>query len=179
MRVVTCLVLPLLFLSAHVSGAQSLELYGAAGPTIHDAGNSFAAGAGFSPHPRLTLVFSFDRTHLSTQTSTDRRGVISSFRGGTLFLGTAELRVVPFGRDRFGPYGVAGLAAGVSRPNVNHLFPQRVTNQVRALMVGGGAQVPLAERVRVFGDVRIMFGAEGVEGIVAVVPARVGVAWVF
>jgi hypothetical protein len=178
MRVVTCVFLSLLIAPA-VPAAQSLELYGSAGPTIIDTGNSATVGAGFSPHPRLALVFSFERTHLSTRTTTDEYGSRTSFRGGSLFLGTAELRVMPFGRQRFGPYGVAGFAAGASHPNVNALFPQRVTNQVRAMFAGGGVQVPLGRHLRVFGDVRIMLGAEGVEGIVAVMPARAGVAWTF
>jgi hypothetical protein len=177
-RVITSL-LSLVLASPAVSDAQSVDLYGAAGPTIRDTGTSAAVGIGFSPLPRLAVVFGFERTHLSTRTSTDEHGVITSFRGGTLFLGTAELRVALFRRDRFGPYAVAGLAAGISRPNVNDRFPGRVTNHARTIFFGGGARVPLNERVRVFGDVRLMVGVEGVEGIVAVVPARAGIVWAF
>ena len=157
---------------------QSLELFGSAGPTIIDEGNSFAVGAGFSPHSRLTLVFSFDRTHIESWTSFDD-GVFSSFRGGTLFLGTAELRVVPFGRGRFGPYGLAGLATGVSRPNVNDMFPTPVTNYVAAVFLGGGIHIPVGEQFTVFGDVRMLGGGEGREGMVAVAPVRAGVSWRF
>jgi hypothetical protein len=167
-----------MLVSPAFANAQSFELHGSAGPTITDAGNSFAAGVGLSPTSRLTLSFDFERTHLASRTSRDGN-TLSTFRGGTLLLGTAELRYALFGRDRFGPYGLAGLAAGVSHPNVNEMFPTRVSNQVRAMFVGGGVQVPLRERLAVFVDARMMFGAEGIEGIVAVAPVRAGVAWRF
>ncbi len=157
---------------------QSLELYGAAGPTLVDPGNSFAAGAGFSPTSHITLVFNFERTRISTQTSFED-GVFSAFRGGTLFLGTGEIRYAPFGVGRVGPYGLAGVAAGFSRPNVNDIFPDRVTNYVHAIILGGGVHVPLSERLTLFADVRMMVGAEGREGMVGVAPLRAGLGWRF
>jgi hypothetical protein len=69
--------------------AQSLELFGSAGPTITDSGNSLTLGAGFSPAPRIILVFNFERTHLTGQTSFED-GVFSAFRGGTLLVATGE-----------------------------------------------------------------------------------------
>ena len=157
---------------------QSLELFGSAGPTITDEGNSFAVGAGFSPHSRLTLVFTFDRTHLESRTTQYPDG-FSSFRGGTLYLGAAELRVVPFGRSRLGPYGLAGLATGVSYPNVNDRFPNPVTNYVAAMFFGGGIHVPLGAQFTVFADARMTLGAEGREGMIGVAPLRAGVSWRF
>lgn len=158
-----------------VANGQSFELHVSAGPTITDTGSSLAAGAGFSPASRLTIVFDVERTHLSSRTSRDG-GVVSSFRGGTLLLGTIGLRVEPFGRNRFGPFGVAGVAAGVSRPNVNAMFPDRVTNRVGAVFVGGGVHVPFSTGMALFLEARMMVGAEGNEGIVAVAPARAGIA---
>lgn len=157
---------------------QSVEVSGSAGPTILDAGHSVAAGIRVSPSSRLTLVFGGERTHLSSRT-TQEGGVVSSFRGGTLLLGTAELQFVPLGRERTGPYVLAGMAAGQSRPNVTATFPNRVTNDARAAFFGGGVHVPVGDRVSIFGDLRMMVGAEGVEGIVAVAPLRAGVAWRF
>ena len=58
-------------------------------------------------------------------------------------LATGGLRVAFFGRDRVGPYVLGGFAAGVSHPNVNELFPDRVTNGVRAAFFGGGIHAPL------------------------------------
>ena len=54
-----------------------------------------------------------------------------------------------------------------------------MTNQVRVLFVGSGIHLPLRERISVFGDVRMVFGAEGHEGIVAYGTVRAGVAWRF
>jgi hypothetical protein len=104
---------------------------------------------------------------------------VSYFRGGTFLLGSAELRFAPRGRGRVGPFAVAGFAAGVSRPNVNEVFPTPVTNGARAVFGGGGLLVPLAQRLNAFADVRMLIGAEGSEGIVAVAPVRAGVAWRF
>ena len=67
----------------------------------------------------------------------------------------------------------------MSRPNVNEVFPTPVTNGARAVFGGGGLVVPLGARVTAFADARMMIGAEGSEGIVAVAPVRAGVAWHF
>jgi hypothetical protein len=153
---------------------QSFELYGSAGPTITDAGLSLAAGVGVSPTSRLTLSGNIERIHLSSRIRRET-GSTSYFRGGTYLLGSAELRFAPRGRDRIGPFAVAGFAAGVSRPNVNEAFPTPVTNTARAVFGGGGLLVPLGERLAAFADVRMFIGAEGNEGIVAVAPVRAGV----
>lgn len=167
-----------LMLAPGIATAQSLELFASGGPTVSDAGHSVAIGAGFSPHRVLTLVFAFERTHLESRTKSYPDG-FSSFRGGTLYLGSAELRVVPFGRARVGPYGLAGLFTGVSRPNVNVIFPNRVTNFSAGMFLGGGIHMPLNERFTVFADGRMMVGGEGREGMVAVLPIRAGASWRF
>ncbi len=157
---------------------QSLELYGSAGPTLTDAGHSLAAGIGVSPASKLTIVVGVERTHLSGQVRREA-GSASFFRGGTYLLGTAELRFAPLGRRRLGPFAVAGVAAGVSRPNVNDAFPTPVTNGARAVFGGGGLLVPLGPRLTAFADARMLVGPEGSEGMVAVAPLRAGVAWRF
>jgi Outer membrane protein beta-barrel domain len=168
----------LTLLMSRAAQAQSFELYGSGGPTVTDAGNSFAVGAGFSPTSHFTFAFSFDRTHTSSRT-TENFGRVSNYRGTTFYLGTAELRVAPFGRTRVRPFGLVGFAAGVSRPNVNEIFQDRVTNPVRAMFIGGGIEVPLDERFAIFADGRLMYGAEGTEGLLAIAPIRAGVAWRF
>jgi hypothetical protein len=175
---VICSLVCLMLTAPAVAAGQSFELFGSAGPTISDAGHSVAVGAGLSPHPRLTLVFTFDRTHLESRTTRYPDG-FSTFRGGTLYLGAAELRVLPFGRHRVGPYGLAGLATGFSRPNVTDRFTDRVTNRVGAMFLGGGIHIPVNERITLFADGRLMVGGEGVEGIVAVLPIRAGASWRF
>jgi hypothetical protein len=157
---------------------QSFEVYGSAGPTITDVGHSLAAGVGVSPTSRLTLFANVERTQLLSQIHQDA-GSVSHFRGGTYLLGGVELRFAPLGRGRVGPYAVAGFAAGVSRPNVNDVFPTPVTNRARAVFGGGGLLVPLGARLTAFVDARMLIGAEGSEGIVAVAPVRAGVTWRF
>lgn len=178
MRVIKGLGLLIMLVLPAAANGQSFALYGSAGPTITDKGNSFAVGAGVSATSRFDFVFSFDRTHLSSRTS--REGdVVSHFRGGTLQLGTAEVRFMPFGHARVGPFALAGAAAGVSRPNVNEVFPNRITNGVRAVFFGGGINVPFGERFALVADVRMMAGSEGLEGVVAVAPVRGGIVWRF
>ena len=46
MRVITNLLFLVVLASPGVAKGQSVELFGSAGPTITDTGNSFAAGAG-------------------------------------------------------------------------------------------------------------------------------------
>ena len=89
------------------------------------------------------------------------------------------MRFAPFGRGRVGPFALAGIAAGVSRPNVNDVFPDPVTNDVRAFFFGGGIDVPFGDRLSLFADARMTVGTEGYDGIVAVAPLRAGVAWRF
>jgi len=157
---------------------QSFELYGSAGPTITDPGLSLAGGVGVSLTSRLSLLANIERTHLWSQIRRESDST-SYFRGGTILLGSAELRFAPRGRGRVGPFAVAGFAAGASRPNVNEVFPTPVTNGARAVFGGGGLLVPFGQRLTAFADVRMLIGAEGSEGIVAVAPARAGVAWRF
>ena len=170
----------LLLMVSSTASAQSLVFHGSGGPIITDSGYSFATGLGIAPTPRLTVLFAVDRTHLSTSITRDALGRVSSaFRGGTVTLATAEIRATLFRRERVSPYVLGGLGGGVSQPNVNEVFPSRVTNQARVLFVGGGIHLPLRDRLSVFGDVRMVFGTEGVEGIIAFAPVRAGVAWRF
>jgi hypothetical protein len=177
-RVISGLLFAILLTLPRAAASQSIEVYGSAGPTLQDAGESIAAGVGFQLHPRLTILATVERTHLRFRTTNDH-GVISSFRGGTLLLGTAELRVLPFGRGHAGPYGLAGLGAGVSHPTVSDVFPNRVTNQVRTFFFGGGFTAPFGDRLSAFADARLMIGAEGADGFVAAIPVRAGLSWRF
>jgi hypothetical protein len=170
----------LLLLAAASASGQSVTVQASGGPTIVDSGHSVAAGIGVSPNSRFTMLFSVEQTHLSSRVTTDGLGRVSSaFRGGTFTLAAAEFRATILGRDRVSPYAFGGIAGGVSRPNVTELFPSRVTNYAQVLFVGGGLQVPLRERLTVFADYRLAFGAEGREGVAVFSPIRAGVAWRF
>jgi hypothetical protein len=177
-RTIPFLLYALCLLYPGTASGQSFLLEASAGPTVVDAGYGVSAGVGFMPASRVALSFELERTHLSSRLRTDGRGSISGFRGGTLTLASGELRVGLFGRDRIGPYGLAGFAAGVSRPNVNEMFPDSVTNDVRAVFFGGGIHVPVKERFSLFADARMMLGAEAGD-LLAVAPIRAGVAWHF
>jgi hypothetical protein len=127
----------------------------------------------------VTILGSFDQTHLPTTTSPLPRGVAYT-RGGTLTLGAAEAQFSLFDRLRVSPYGILGFGAGISKPNVNDIFPSRVTNTVVAPFVGGGVRIPLRENVTLFGDIRWMLAA-GTESdeLTGVVPLRAGLAFTF
>jgi hypothetical protein len=177
-RVIRVLLGMLFAVSPGVACGQSFLLDGAVGPTINDAGYSVAGGIGFTPASRVAISVDLERTHLSSELQTDRRGGVHGFRGGTLTLASAQLRISLLRRDRIGPYGVVGYAAGVSRPTVNEMFPDAVTNHVHAMFFGGGIHIPLRERIGLFGDARMTIGSEAGE-LLAVIPIRAGIAWYF
>ena len=168
----------LMLLLAPSAAAQTLGVQGSAGATLVDAGYNFSAAVVFAPSDRVSIALGYDHTHIESRTRTT--GIeTSSFRGGTLYLGSAEVKVTLFRRNRAGPYGLAGLAAGWARPNVNAVFPDRITNDARAILVGGGVHVPVGERASVFADARMIFGSEGRNGTLAVAPVRIGMSWTF
>lgn len=175
---VTSGVLFSLLLFASTARGQSLGVQGSAGPTIADRGYSLSAAVTFSPAARVTLLFGVDRSHLLSRVRSDGRGGGSWFRGGTFTFASVEARGYLLGRDRVTPYLLAGIGAGVSRPTVNARFPDRVSNDVRAVFLGGGIHVPLSDRLSVFGDARLVTGAEAGE-LLALVPVRAGLAWRF
>jgi hypothetical protein len=164
---------------ASAASAQSIQLQASAGPTIIDPGYSLAAGGGLTIGSRVAMLLNVERTHIRSRVRRDGLGrVTSAFRGGTLTLAAPEIQVSLLPRHRVGPYGLAGFAAGESRPNVNDNFPNPVTNNVQAIFFGGGIQVPLAN-ASIFADARLLIGAEGDDGIVGALPIRAGVAWRF
>ena len=85
----------------------------------------------------------------------------------------------PLGCDRVGPIVSAGVAAGVSRPHVNEIVPTPARNNARTVFGGGGLLAPVTARVSVFAEARMLFGVEGSEGIVAMVPVHGGLIWRF
>ena len=179
MRLIPAVVTALL-ISPAVARGQTFMLHGAAGPTVTDAGYSLAAGVGFSPTSRLTFVFGGERTHLPSELRTYPEGVTAAFRGGTLTLATGEMRFAILDRHRVGPYVLAGLAAGVSRPNVTPIFPTPVTHDVVASSFGGGMLFPFGDNLAVFADARMMLvvGTDSDE-MIAILPIRGGIAWHF
>ena len=180
MRIILAVITVLLLVAPPGASGQTFSVQGSGGPTMTDPGHSLAAGVAFSPTSRLTFMVDVERTHLSTRIHTDARGITSAFRGGTVTVVAPALRVSLLGGDRVGPYGLIGLAAGVSRPNVTDLFPNRVTNEVRGPFAGGGIQVPLRNRVTLFAEARMMLViGKDVDELFAATPFRAGIAWRF
>ena len=187
MKVMAGLLCVLILVPMAASG-QTFVLQGAGGfsvlDTAHnlsygfDPGPHLGLGVGVSPWRRVSLVVEVERTHRASQLQTDARGNMFGFRGATATLAVPQVRVSLFDPDRVAPYGLVGFAAGVSRLNVTAEFPNRVTHDVRALVLGGGLQVPVRERISIFADGRLFIGSEANE-IFALMPIRAGVAWRF
>ena len=148
-----------------------------AGSALADGGSVLAASFGYSPAPWLTLLVSGERTDVPTRVSTSGRDT-SATRGGTMHFGSIEARFLALSNRRVSPFAVAGAGRGVSRPNVNDIFPNRVTNDVQMIIFGGGVQIALRPRLALLADARIVAGAEAGE-LSVVLPIRAAVAWRF
>ena len=176
-----CVVLVSVLVPAIASGqssSRSVSIQAAAGPTIVDPGYSVSAAGGFSPNSRVTIFVDVQRTQLFSRTTHYEDG-FGVFRGGTLTAVSGEVRVGFWPAHRVTPYALAGIGGGVSRPTVNADFPDPVTNRAGFIFFGGGVHVPLRERLSFFADARLLAGAEGTEGIIAIIPVRAGMAWRF
>ena len=154
-------------------------LQAAAGPTVIGGGNVLSAAFGYSPASRLDLLLNVERIHLPFELTRFPEGGFSVTRGGTMTFVSGELRAALRPADRVSPYAIAGVGGGVSRPNVNDQFPDRVSNDLRVLYFGGGLRVPLRRGFSLFGEARAMLALEGSDGILAVWPVRAGAAWRF
>jgi hypothetical protein len=73
---------------------------------------------------------------------------------------------------------MTGAGIGVSRPNVNEVFPDPVTNTAHVLFSGGGLAVPLGPHVRVSADMGFFLVGER-DAIGLILPLRGGLAWRF
>ena len=160
----------------------SFSVQAAAGPTVVNSGHTVAAAIGFSPWSRVTFLLDVQRTELSSRVTpyplNDRNPYIE-FRGGTITAVSGEVRVALFAPDRITPYVLAGFGGGESRPTVNEYFPEAVRNDVGFVFFGGGVQVPVRDHLSVFGDFRMIGGAEGYDSMIVMYPVRLGMAWRF
>lgn len=163
---------------AALADAQTLDLRASVGPTLVDAGWSAALDVSLAPVPALAVVGGVERSQLAFRTQRDERGGVTTFRGGSLTVGTIGLRLQWPRPTRVRPYLLAGYGAGKSRPTVNPTFPTTVTNNVRAVYAGGGIAVALGARLHATVDARMLVGDEGDE-LLVLSPLRVGLAWRF
>lgn len=178
MRIGTAVLAWWIAATAGVAGAQTLDLRATIGPTLVDAGLSVAAEAGLAPAAAIAIVGGVERSRLDSRTRRDGRYGVTTFRGGALTVGTLGLRLQWPRQTRLAPYLVAGYAGGRSRPTVNAAFPNRITNDVRAVFGGAGLAWAVGPRLRVVVDARMLVGDEAHE-LLALIPLRAGMAWRF
>jgi opacity protein-like surface antigen len=163
---------------AGAEGRERLSLQVAAGPSLVDAGNVLSAAFGYSPTSRLDLLLNVERDHMAFQFERFN-GHSNAIRGGAMRFVSGEVRLALRPADRVSPFAVAGVGGGVSRPNVNDRFPDRGTTNVLVLYIGGGVRVPLGGRFSLLSDARMIFEVENQDGVPAVWPVRVGLAFRF
>ena len=121
-----------------------VSVQGAIGSHIGDGGDTQSIGLGVSFGERFGVVVNAERSHVPTDVTFFEDGYAAT-RGGTTRFVSGEFRYVPITYKRLSPYVLVGVGRGVSRPNVNEFFPDRVTHTVTLLFPGFGVRV-LADR---------------------------------
>jgi hypothetical protein len=152
------------------------SLHVAAGSTTQ-GGDLQSASIGYSPMPRLTLLVSGERNHRPTEVRRDENG-FSAMRGGTARFLSGELRLALLEGRRPSPYVMVGMGLGVSRPNVNEIFRDPVSNGLRVVFLGAGIRVLVYRNLSVFGDARFALAGER-DVVMLSLPIRGGVSWHF
>ena len=173
----------LTFVAPAVAAGQEagtrVSVEGAFGSPINVGGNSQSLSFGFSPVERIDLLVSAERIHMPMEVTRYERGY-SATRGGTTKFISLELRFSPFTFNRVSPYVLLGAGRGTSRPNVNDIFRDPVTNDAALLIGGGGVRVPVTGHLSAFVDMRFVLQLENTEtGVYLFLPVRGGLAWRF
>ena len=145
----------------------------AVGSHLSEGGHLQSLSLGYDASGGVSLLVNVERNHVPT-----RLRSFSATRGGTLTSLSGELRyTVPVG-GRVSPFVVAGLGAGISRPNVNDHFSNAVSNTARFAYAGGGVRVRLRPRLDWFIDGRFQLMAER-DVLAGRLPIRAGLTWRF
>ena len=129
------------------------------------------------PAGEIDFLVSVERSHLPTEV-TGSNNSVGVTRGGTVKFVSGEIRVAFFEPDRTSPYMLAGAGRGVSRPNVNEIFPNPVRNDATLFFTGGGVRIPVSDHLSVFADVRFVIQIE-LDSAILLTPVRGGLAWRF
>lgn len=171
------------FVSPAVAAGQgtgiSVSVQGAIGSHIGDGGDAQSLSLGVSFGERFGVVVNAERSYVPTEVTFFEDGYSTS-RGATTRFISGEFRYVPVTYKRISPYVIAGVGRGVSRPNVNEFFPDRVTHTVMLQFAGFGARVLLTEHLSAFADIRFMFQSRrGEPDAGGFGPVRGGLAWRF
>ncbi len=170
--------LPATFAAAQATGV-GVSVQGAAGSHLGDGGDTQSIGLGLSFGRRFGVVVNAERSHVPTDVTFYDDGYAAT-RGATTTFVSGEFRYVPITYKRLAPYVLVGAGRGVSRPNVNAFFPDRVEHDVMLVFPGFGARVRLTEHLDGFADLRLMFQSRAGEPDAGVFgPVRGGLAWRF
>lgn len=171
--------------TAGVASAQaqpfrpSFSIQAAGGPTAVNSGHTISAAVGFSPWSRVTFLLDAQRTETSPRIANNNGSPYTDLRGGTMEALSGEVRVTFWPVNRVTPYVLAGFGGGNTRPTVNEVFPDPVTNKVAFIIFGAGVHVPVGNRFSVFGDFRVLGGPEGYDSMIVMYPVRFGMGWRF
>jgi hypothetical protein len=158
-------------LSVHVGVAATL-------PNGNEyVGDAQSVSIGYSPTPKVTLLASGWR--MRTPTRMRRYSGVTTFnRGDTaqFVSGEVHFRFGPV--ERVAPYAFVGGGIGISRPNVDDTFPDRVTNFARVMIGGGGLSWPVGQRLNISGDLGFHLIGER-DALRLMLPLRASLAWRF
>jgi hypothetical protein len=148
-----------------------------AGSNIKDGGDGQAVSFGYSPTRGVTLLGNVERNHVPTRRTQYTDGY-SLTRGGTVTFVSGEVRYAPLEGRRVSPFVLGGAGIGQSRPNVNDMFPDEVTNTARVIYGGGGVLFNLSPSVAVGVEAKLLLLAER-DDVGAMAPIRGVVTWRF
>jgi hypothetical protein len=156
-----------------------VSVQGGIGSHIGDGGDAQSLSLGVSFGERFGVVVNAERSHVPTDV-TFFPGGYSASRGATTRFVSGEFRYVPITYKRISPYVIAGIGRGVSRPNVNEFFPNRVKHTVTLQFPGFGVRVLVTDHLSAFADLRFMFQSRsGEPDAGGFGPIRGGLAWRF
>jgi hypothetical protein len=156
-----------------------VTVQGAVGSHIGDGGDSQSIGLGLWFGKRFGVVVNAERSHVPSDVTYFADGYAAT-RGATTRFVSGEFRYVPVTFKRISPYVLVVVGHGVSRPNVNEFFPDRVTHRVTLQGPGFGVRVDMTEHLSAFADVRFMFQSRrGEPDGGGFGPVRGGLAWRF
>jgi hypothetical protein len=166
-------------LAAAQGRGPGVWVHGAVGSHMGDGGDAESIGLGVAFTERFAVAVNVERSDVPSDVTFFPDGYSAS-RGATTRFVTGEFRYVPVTFARLSPYVVAGIGRGISRPNVDAFFPDRVTHTVSLVFPGVGARVRVTGHLSAFADLRIMFQSRAGEPDAGVFgPIRGGVAWQF
>ena len=156
-----------------------VSIQGAAGTHFGDGGDTQSVGLGISFGKRFGIVVNAERSHVPTDVTFFPDGYAAT-RGATTRFISGEFRYVPVTYKRLSPYVLVVVGHGVSRPNVNAFFPNRVTHRVTLQGPGFGVRVHVTEHLSAFADLRVMLQSrKGEPDAGGFGPIRSGLAWRF